>query len=89
MGLHISFAGMVTYKTAADLRTIAKEIPTDRILVETDCPYLAPQPVRGKRNEPAFVVHTAAVLAAERGEEWAAFCEQTTKNARELFRMGS
>ena len=89
MGLHVSFAGMVTYKTAADLRMIAKEIPTDRILVETDCPYLAPQPVRGKRNEPAFVVHTAAILAAERGEEWEVFCEQTTTNARELFRMGS
>ena len=88
MGLHISFAGMVTYKSAADLRSIAKEIPADRILVETDCPYLSPQPVRGKRNEPSFVAHTAKVLATERGEDFAAFCEQTTRNARELFRIG-
>ena len=85
MGLHISFAGMVTYKTADDLRSIAKEIPINRILVETDCPYLAPQAVRGKRNEPAYVVHTATMLAAARGEEFSSFCEQTTQNARVLF----
>lgn len=85
MGLHISFAGMVTYKSADDLRRIAKDVPADRLLVETDCPYLAPQAVRGKRNEPAFVAHTAAALANVRGEAVAAFAERTSANARALF----
>lgn len=85
MGLHLSFAGMVTFKTAGDLRAVAKSIPADRILVETDCPYLAPQAVRGKRNEPAYVMHTATVLAAERGESFDDFARQTTVNAKMLF----
>jgi len=85
MGLHVSFAGMVTYKTAADLRAVAAAVPADRLLVETDCPYLAPVPVRGKRNEPAFVAHTAALLAAERGVSVEELAAQTTRNARELF----
>jgi TatD DNase family protein len=88
MGLHVSFAGMVTYKTAADLRAVAAAVPADRLLVETDCPYLAPVPVRGKRNEPAFVAHTAATLAAARGEPADALAEQTTRNARALFGSG-
>jgi TatD DNase family protein len=88
MGLHISFAGMVTFKTANDLRAVTKTIPADRILVETDCPYLAPQAVRGKRNEPAYVVHTATVLAAERGESLDDFARQTTANAKALFGIG-
>ena len=67
MGLYISFAGMVTYPNAQNLRDVAKEVPLERLLVETDCPYLAPQPVRGKRNEPAYVAHTAAVLAEVKG----------------------
>jgi TatD DNase family protein len=85
MGLHVSFAGMVTYKTADNLRDVAKAIPTDRLLVETDCPYLAPQAVRGQRNEPAFVVHTAKRLAEVRGEAFEEFCLATTENARKLF----
>jgi TatD DNase family protein len=85
MGLHVSFAGMVTYKSAETLRDVAKVIPVDRILVETDCPYLAPQPVRGKRNEPAFVAHTAACLAGVKGISLAEVAEITTRNARELF----
>jgi TatD DNase family protein len=88
MGFHVSFAGMVTFKTAGDLRAVAKAIPADRILVETDCPYLAPQAVRGKRNEPAYVVHTATVLAAERGESFEEFSRQTTANAKMLFGIG-
>ena len=67
MGLYISFAGMVTYKNAQPLRDVVKEVPLARLLVETDSPYLAPVPVRGQRNEPAFVAHTAALLARERG----------------------
>jgi TatD DNase family protein len=85
MGLYVSFAGMVTYKTAGDLRAVAATVPADRLLVETDCPYLAPVPVRGKRNEPAFVAHTAALLAQMRGEAAEDLAARTTRNALELF----
>jgi TatD DNase family protein len=85
MGLYISFAGMVTYPTAQNLRDVAKEMPLDRLLVETDCPYLAPQPVRGKRNEPAYVAHTAALLAGVKGVAVAELEEHTTRNARLFF----
>jgi TatD DNase family protein len=87
MGLYLSFAGMVTYKNAQDLREVAKRVPADRLLVETDSPYLAPVPVRGKRNEPANVVHTAALLAALRGVENTVFAEMTTRNAQSLFNL--
>jgi TatD DNase family protein len=85
MGLYVSFAGMLTYPTAQNLRDVAKDIPLDRLLVETDCPYLAPQPTRGKRNEPAFVVHTAACLAEQKGVTPAELDAITTANARALF----
>jgi TatD DNase family protein len=87
MGLYISFAGMVTYKNAGDLRAVAKRVPADRLLVETDSPYLAPVPVRGKRNEPAFVAHAAACLAGVRGVDVAELAAQTTANARALFSL--
>lgn len=85
LGLYVSFAGMVTYPTAQNLRDVAKEVPLDRLLVETDCPYLAPQPVRGKRNEPAFVAHTAALLAQVKGVSAAELEHHTTRNAKALF----
>lgn len=85
MGLYISFAGMLTYKNAGDLRAVAAGIPPDRLLVETDSPYLAPVPVRGRRNEPAHVVHTATCLAGLVGLTPEALAEQTTRNARTLF----
>ena len=85
MGLYLSFAGMLTYKNAHDLREVARQVPMDRLLVETDSPYLAPVPLRGKRNEPANVVHTAAALAALHGVEPAVMAAQTTHNARALF----
>lgn len=85
MGLYISFAGMLTYKNAENLREVAAQVPLDRLLVETDCPYLAPVPVRGKRNEPAFVAHTAACLAGVKGIDVAALAEATTANAQTLF----
>jgi TatD DNase family protein len=85
MGLHISFAGMVTYKNADDLRKVAATIPLDRLLVETDSPYLAPVPVRGKRNEPAYVRHTAECVAKVLGLSVDEVCEATTRNARALF----
>ena len=86
MGLHISFSGMLTYKNADAIRAIAATVPEDRLLVETDAPYLAPVPVRGKRNEPAFVAHTASCLAALRGFTIEQLGELTTRNALELFR---
>jgi TatD DNase family protein len=85
MGLAISFAGMLTYKSAQNLREVAARIPPDRVLVETDCPYLAPVPVRGQRNEPAFVTHTATCLAPLLGLSLSALAEHTTRNARALF----
>ncbi|MBC8871181.1 MAG: TatD family hydrolase [Planctomycetes bacterium] len=89
LGLHVSFAGMVTYKKSVDLRQVAATIPDDRILIETDCPYLSPHPKRGQRpNEPALIVHTAACLSKVRGVTVEQFAVQTTANARRLFRVG-
>ncbi|MEW4487676.1 TatD family hydrolase [Thalassoglobus sp. JC818] len=87
LGMHISFAGMVTFKKNDDLRSVAKSIPLDRLLVETDSPYLAPVPVRGNRNEPANVVHTARCVADVHGLTYDQFAEQVTSNTRELFRL--
>ena len=87
MGLYISFAGMVTYKNAEALRQVAIRVPLERLLVETDSPYLAPVPVRGQRNEPAFVAHTATRLAAERGIPVENLAAATSRNARDLFRL--
>lgn len=85
MGLYLSFAGMLTYKKAASLRETAAMQPLDRVLVETDSPYLSPVPRRGQRNEPAHVVHTAACLAGLLGIASERLAEQTTANARALF----
>lgn len=85
LGLHISFAGMVTFKKNEELRKVAKTVPLDRILVETDSPYLAPVPLRGKRNEPANVVHTARCLADLHGLTLDEFAIATTANAKTLF----
>jgi TatD DNase family protein len=87
MGLYISFAGMITYKNAQNLRDVARTIPLDRLLIETDSPYLAPVPLRGKRNEPVNVVHTAASLATVKGVELGVIAEHTTRNARTLFNL--
>ena len=84
-GWYVSFAGNVTYPKASDLRWAAARVPGERLLAETDCPYLAPQPVRGKRNEPAHVVHTVAALAEARGEDVAALARQIEENAADLF----
>jgi TatD DNase family protein len=85
MGLYISFAGMLSYKNAQALRDVAAKMPLDRVLVETDSPYLAPTPHRGKRNEPGYVVHTAGVLAQTLGVSSDVIAEHTTRNARKLF----
>lgn len=88
LGLYISFAGMVTFKNAAELRTVARSVPAGRILIETDSPYLSPHPLRGRRNEPAHLVHTAECLARERGVPVDEFIRQTDENARRLFGIG-
>ncbi len=84
-GWYVSFAGNATYKNAPELRVAATQMPAERILAETDCPYLAPQPVRGKRNEPAYVVHTVDVLAQARGEDPRELGDQIDRNATACF----
>ncbi|MDY0874255.1 TatD family hydrolase [Dongia rigui] len=85
MGFYISLSGIVTFKSAAALRDVAKTIPHDRLLVETDSPYLAPIPMRGKRNEPAFVTHTAGFVADFLGMPLADLAAKTTANFDRLF----
>ena len=86
LGLYISFAGMVTFKKSEDLRSVATEIPADRLLIETDAPYLSPHPHRGQRpNEPALLVHTAQCLATIREVSLENIASQTSHNAHELF----
>jgi TatD DNase family protein len=87
MGLFISFAGMVTYKNAQNLRDVTARVPIDRLLLETDSPYLSPVPVRGKRNEPAQLIHTAACLADLRKIDIVLLGKQTTDNALGLFKL--
>ncbi|HEY1563803.1 MAG TPA: TatD family hydrolase [Gaiellaceae bacterium] len=84
-GWYVSFAGNATFPKAVDLRLAATQVPAERILAETDSPYLAPQPVRGKRNEPAYVVHTLAALARARGEEPAELERRIEENATACF----
>jgi TatD DNase family protein len=86
-GWYVSFAGNVTYPKAPELREAAARVPRERILAETDSPYLAPQPVRGRRNEPAHVVHTVAALAAARGEDAAELAAQIDANATAAFAL--
>ncbi len=87
MGYYISFSGIVTFRNAATVRDVARYVPEDRILVETDAPYLAPVPLRGQRNRPCNVRITADFIAALRGRTSAAFAEETTSNACRLFRL--
>ena len=86
-GYFVSFAGNVTYPKAEELRAAAARVPADRLLAETDSPYLSPQPRRGRPNEPANVVHTVAALAAARGEDPAELAAQIDVNARTAFRL--
>ena len=85
LGFHVSFAGNVTFPKAEALRELVPLVPDDRLLVETDAPFLAPQPVRGQPNEPAYVAHTAAQLARLRGTNVERLGDLTTRNARRLF----
>ena len=85
LGFHISFSGIVTFRKAAQVRAAALLVPNDRVMAETDAPYLAPEPYRGKRNEPAYVVRTVEVLAQLRGVAVEALGAATAANARRLF----
>jgi TatD DNase family protein len=85
-GFHISFSGIVTFKNAKDLKEVARRVPLERMLVETDSPYLAPAPHRGKQNQPAFVRHVAEEVAALRGIAFADVARATTENFFRLFR---
>jgi len=89
LGFYISFSGIVTFKNATALQEVARQLPLDRILVETDSPYLAPVPFRGKSNEPAYVLHVAEFLAELRGENYQQIAEQTTKNFFNLFKQAA
>ena len=89
IGFYISLSGIVTFKNAKDLQEVAKQLPLDRILVETDSPYLAPVPFRGKSNEPAYVMHVAEFLAELRGEDYEHIADQTTQNFFDLFKQAS
>lgn len=87
IGLHLSFTGILTFKNASALREVAKKVPLDKIMLETDAPYLAPVPHRGKRNEPAFVPHIAEMLAQLKGVTVEEVARVTTANADRLFRF--
>lgn len=84
-GFYISFAGIVTFKNAQNVAAVAEYVPSDRILIETDSPYLAPAPLRGKINEPSFLAHTCAFLAQKRGLTREEFAHQTHRNSHDLF----
>jgi TatD DNase family protein len=85
MGFYISFSGIVTFKNATDLKEVAKKVPSDRFLIETDAPYLAPVPHRGKQNQPAYVVEVAKHLASIRGTSVAEIARQSSENFHRLF----
>jgi len=85
LGCWLGFAGMVTFRSAANLREVAAVVPADRLLIETDSPFLSPEPLRGRRNEPSHVVHTARCLAIARGVSLERLAAETTANARRVF----
>jgi TatD DNase family protein len=87
LGMHVSFSGIVTFKSADAIRAAVACVPLDRLLIETDCPYLAPVPMRGRRNEPAFLVHTAAAVAEAKGVPLAELAAATVANTSRLFRL--
>ena len=90
LGYYISISGIVTFRNGDNVREVAKQVPADRLLVETDAPWLAPVPYRGKQNQPAFVRETAEYLAELRGERFESLAESTTRNFHELFeRVGA
>ena len=89
LGLSLSFSGIVTFKSAQSLRDVVPIVPLDRMLIETDCPYLAPVPYRGKRNEPGYVCHVATMLAGVKGLSLEEVATATWRNTAQLFRLDS
>jgi TatD DNase family protein len=89
LGFYISFSGILTFRNSIDLQAVARKVPAERLLVETDAPYLSPVPMRGKRNEPAFLPNTAGFLADLRGEPLERLAQQTTENFFRLFEMAA
>jgi TatD DNase family protein len=89
LGGYVSFSGILTFPKSHELRAVARDVPAERLLVETDAPYLAPVPFRGKRNEPAWMAHTAGVLAQVRGMTPEGLADLTTANFRRLFRKAA
>lgn len=87
MGFYISLAGPITFKNAVKLKEVAVKVPLERLLIETDCPYLAPEPKRGRRNEPAYVRYVAEHIAELRGVSMELIAQNTTSNAIKLFKM--
>ena len=85
LGFYIGFTGIITYKNAESVRDIAKQAPLEKILVETDCPYLAPDPHRGERNEPAYVEYVARKIAIIKNISFEKVADATTQNAKKLF----
>jgi TatD DNase family protein len=85
LGAYVSFSGIATFKNAAGVREAALAVPRDRVLIETDCPYLAPIPMRGRRNEPAFIAHVSAYLAQLYGSDMTEFQTQADANFYALF----
>jgi TatD DNase family protein len=85
LGFYISISGIVTFKQATELKEVVKNLPLDRLLIETDSPYLAPIPYRGKQNQPAYVVEVAAYIGQLKGVSMKEVAEQTTKNYQKLF----
>ena len=87
LGFHISFSGIVTFKNAKALKDVARRVPLDRLLVETDSPYLAPVPFRGRTNQPAWVKHVAEEVALLQGRSFAEIADRTTANFYKLFNI--
>ncbi|SDK06901.1 TatD family hydrolase [Alkalibacterium thalassium] len=87
IGMHISLSGVVTFKNAPEVKEVAKQVPADKLLIETDAPYLAPMPNRGKRNEPAYVRYLAEEIASLRQMPFEEVARLTTENARDLFKL--
>lgn len=87
IGMHISLSGVLTFKNAPEVREVAKQVPFDKVLIETDAPYLAPMPNRGKRNEPAYVRYVAEEIAKQRELPYEEVARQTTQNALQLFKL--
>jgi TatD DNase family protein len=87
LGFHIGIGGVVTFKKTDILKEAVAVIPLEKILLETDCPYLSPEPHRGKRNESAYLIHVAEKIAKIKGASTEAVCAQTTKNAKNLFKI--